>query len=146
MLKKEISYEDFNGEKLTETFYFNLTKPELLELEVSYKNGIEGALKEMLEKDDRSGLLAFFKKTVLHSYGKKSDDGKRFIKTEELTEEFTQTNAYAELYMELLNNSDSAANFISGIVPSDLAEAMKEETVKQKTAELLGSKAPDANL
>lgn len=148
MLKKEMTYKNYDGtEDITETFYFNLSKPDLLELEVSYKDGIEGTLKDFLAKDDKAGLLAFFKKVILLSHGVKSEDGKRFNnKDEKATEEFTQTNAYSDLYMELLNNSDAAAAFVSGIVPSDLAEAMKEETVKQKTAELLGTKAPDANL
>lgn len=140
MLKKTITYEDFNGEKTTETFYFNLSKPELLELEVSYPNGIEGALKEMLANNDQAALLAFFKKIILLAFGQKSADGKRFIKSEQLTEEFTQTNAYAQLYMDLLGDSDAAANFLNGVVPSDLAEAMKKEEVKSKTAELLATR------
>ena len=138
MLKKDITYEDFDGNKVTETFYFNLTKPELLELEASYKEGMENALKKMLAEEDKAALLAYFKKTILAAYGEKSADGKRFIKSEELTTNFTQTNAYAELYMELLSDSESAALFITGIVPSDLAQAVNAEELKQNTAKALG--------
>lgn len=145
MLKRNITYEDFNGDTVTETFYFNLTKPEILELEVSYKEGIEGALKKMLAEEDRAALLELFKKIITSSYGEKSVDGKRFIKSAQLTEEFTQTNAYATLYMELLADSDAAANFINGVVPSDLAaEAQKQETQDKIAAALNLKKKEDA--
>ncbi len=143
MLKKTMTYKNYDDtEDITETFYFNLSKPDLLELEVSYKGGIEGELKRLLANDDEEGLLKFFKKVILMSHGVKSEDGKRFDnKNEQATKEFTQTNAYSDLYMELLKNSDAAAAFINGIVPADLAAAMKEDTVKEKTAEILGTKA-----
>lgn len=145
MLKRNITYEDFNGDTVTETFYFNLTKPEILELEVSYKEGIEGALKKMLAEEDRAALLELFKKIITSSYGEKSVDGKRFIKSAQLTEEFTQTNAYATLYMELLADSDAAANFINGVVPSDLAaEAQKQETQDKIAAALNLKEKEDA--
>lgn len=142
MLKREIKYMNFNDEEVTETFYFNLTKPELLELEFSYKDGIDGLLKKMLADDDVGDLLDFFKKFILLSYGKKSPDGNRFIKDDELTREFTQTNAYAALYMELLESSDKASEFVNGVVPSDLAAQLNTEEMKQKIAKELGIEAP----
>lgn len=140
MLKRNITYDDFNGDTVTESFYFNLTKPELLELEVSFKGGIEAALKEMLAANDQQSLLAFFKRIILMSYGEKSADGKRFIKSEQLTEEFTQTNAYATLYMELLSDSDSASSFINGVVPADLAAEMQKQENQDKIAAALNLK------
>ena len=124
MLKRDITYEDFDGEKVTETFYFNLTKTEIVELEVGYDGGLQAALQRIIKADDRKTLVAEFKKIVLLSYGKKSDDGKRFIKSDELREEFSQTAAYDSLFMELATNDDSAATFIKGIVPKDFAREM----------------------
>lgn len=124
MLKKDITYTDFNGEQQTETFYFNLTKAEALELEVSTKdkNGFSGLLKSIVASEDPYEMLAIFKKIILLAYGVRSDDGKLFIKNEKLRDEFTQHAAFSELYMGFLTNADEATTFINGILPdvSDL--------------------------
>lgn len=121
MLKREIKYEDFDGVEQVDTVYFNLTKSELIEMEVSYENGLEAAIKRITETQDRAGLIAEFKKIILAAYGVKSEDGKRFIKTPELREEFTQSLAYDSLFMELATNDDAAADFIKGIMPREVA-------------------------
>ena len=121
MLKRDITYEDYNGEQVTETFYFNLTKSEIIELEVSYKGGLEGFIQAIIQAEDNKTLVAEFKKIVLLSYGEKTPDGKRFVKNDELREAFSQTAAYDSLFMELAMNDESAANFIKGIIPSDLS-------------------------
>lgn len=121
MLKRDITYEDFNGETLTETFYFNLTKTEIIELEVGYKQGLEETIKAIIKAEDNKSLIAEFKKIVLLAYGIKSEDGRRFIKNDQLREEFSQSAAYDALFMELALNQDSAANFIMGIIPRDLS-------------------------
>lgn len=122
MLKREITYEDYNGETVTDTFYFNLTKTEIIELEVGYEGGLEAAIQKIIEAKDNKNLIAEFKKIVLAAYGKKSEDGKRFIKSETLREEFAQTAAYDALFMELATSEDAAANFINGIIPKDLVQ------------------------
>lgn len=131
MLKRDITYEDFNGNTVTETFYFNMTKTEVIELEVSYEGGLEGILKKIIETEDRKGLIEEFKKIVLLSYGMKSPDGKRFIKNDELREEFSQSAAFDVLFIELATDDDAAAIFVKGILPGDLSkEVAKAEVVE----------------
>jgi hypothetical protein len=120
MLKRDITYEDYNGETVTETFYFNLTKTEIIELEVGYKQGLEETIKAIIAAKDNKSLIAEFKKIVLLAYGVKSEDGRRFIKSEQLREEFSQTAAYDALFIDLASNEDAAANFIMGVIPKDL--------------------------
>jgi hypothetical protein len=129
MLKREITYEDFNGEKATDTFYFNLTKTEIIELEVSYEGGLEAALKRIVATNDSKNLIAEFRRIVLLAYGVKSDDGKRFIKSNELREEFSQTAAYDALFMELATNDEAAATFIKGIIPKDMTQEVAKSEV-----------------
>jgi hypothetical protein len=121
MLKRDITYEDFNGETVTETFYFNLTKTEIIELEVSYKKGLEETIKAIIKAQDNKSLIAEFKQIVLLAYGVKSEDGRRFIKNDQLREEFAQSAAYDALFMEMATNEDAAANFIMGVIPRDLS-------------------------
>jgi hypothetical protein len=121
MLKRNITYTDFNDQTVTETFYFNLSKAELVEMEMSIKGGLGEQIREMIRAEDSPKLIALFKRLVLEAYGVKSDDGKRFIKSEQLREEFTQTNAYSELFMELATNNEAAAIFLNGIIPKDVA-------------------------
>jgi len=125
MLKRDITYEDFNGETVTETFYFNLTKTEIIQLQFGYEGGLEAAIRKIIESEDGKQLIDEFQKIVLASYGVKSEDGKRFIKTEELREEFKQTAAYDQLFMDLATNEDAAADFIKGVVPKDLTEELQ---------------------
>lgn len=133
MLKKVITYEDYNGNSRTETFYFNLNKAELIELE----NGVTGGLTEMVhrisETQSTPEMMKIFKDIIFRSYGEKSDDGKRLIKSKELSEAFSQTDAYNVLFMELFSDADKVAEFIEGILPSDLiAEAQKQGLIDNK--------------
>lgn len=130
MLKREIKYEDFDGNQTSEIFYFNLSKPELIELEVEYKQGFGKILESIVETKDNKELIAKFKQIILMSYGKKSDDGKRFIKSDQLREEFSQSAAYNELFMELATNDNAAVIFLTGVLPKDIAaEVEKAEEV-----------------
>lgn len=132
VLKRDISYEDYNGDKVTETCYFNLTKSEIIELEVGYKGGLQETIQRIIKTQDNKQLIAEFKRLILLAYGVKSDDGRRFIKSDELREEFSQTAAYDSLFMELATNADSAATFITGIVPKDFAKEIEKEEARQK--------------
>ena len=118
MLKKTITYTDYNGVERTEDFYFNLSKAEIMDMEM----GIEGGMVEMINKiiaaKDAPAIIKTFKKLILKAYGEKSADGKRFVKSEELSAAFSQTEAYSDLYMELATNADEAAKFVNGIVPA----------------------------
>lgn len=127
MLKRDITYEDYNGETVTETFYFNLTKTEIVGLEVGYKEGLEAAIKRIVAAEDRAALITEFQKIVLLAYGVKSEDGKRFMKSDQLREEFSQTAAYDSLFMELATNDNAAADFINGVIPRDLSAEIQQD-------------------
>lgn len=120
MLKKTITYTDFNGDETSEDFLFHLSKAELIELEASHKDGLAASMQRIVEADDTKAIIAEFKRIVLLAYGKKSMDGKRFIKNQTLREEFESSEAYSTLFMELVTNTDSAIEFMNGIIPNDL--------------------------
>lgn len=128
MIKKTIKYVDFNGIEREEDYYFNLTKAEIAEMELSVDGGLAEKVKKIVAAKDMPTLVKIFKDLVLRSYGVKSDDGRRFIKSEQLRNEFTQTEAYSELFMELSTNADAAVAFVNGIVPKDI-ESGKTELV-----------------
>lgn len=126
MLKKTISYTDYDGNKREEDFYFNLNKAELAEMELSTTGGIQNYINRIVAAQDTATLVKIFKELILKAYGQKSLDGKRFIKNDELRDEFVQTEAYSTLFMELAFDDKAAAAFINGIIPSDLAEKVAE--------------------
>lgn len=128
MLKKTITFEDFNGQTITEDFYFNLTKAELVELEVSEKEGFAEALSKIVQSEDGKMIVSHFKKIILLAYGKKSADGRQFIKNEQLREEFVQTEAYSQLFMELATDAEKAAAFVNGVVPSSMVNDIQAAT------------------
>lgn len=137
MLKKTITYDDYNGEKQTEDFYFNLTKAELVELELSAgKKGFAEQLQEIVKTEDGKMIIDQFKKIIMQAYGQKSEDGRRFIKSKELCDEFAQHAAFSELFVELATDADAASAFINGIVPaamaSEIAEAAKNVDAEKK--------------
>lgn len=132
MLKKTITYTDYNGTERTEDFYFNLSKAELAEMELEIPGGMTEMLKRITAAQDTPSLVKIFKDLILRSYGVKSDDGKRFIKSQQLRDEFSQTEAYSELFMALSTDANAASEFINGIVPADVA---KESAKKRKEIE-----------
>lgn len=117
MLKKTITYTDYNGTERTEDFYFNMTMPELMELELSIPGGYSGMLQSIVDADDQATILKIFKEIIFKAYGEKSEDGRRFIKSEELSQAFSQTEAYVKLYMDFSTNAEAASEFINGIIP-----------------------------
>jgi len=126
MLKKTMTYVDYNGTERTEDFYFNLSKAEVMEMEMSTTGGLAEMIQRIVAAKDAPAIIKIFKELVLKAYGVKSPDGKRFIKSEALKEEFSQTEAYSNLFMELATDADAAAKFVNGIVPSDVQSAMKK--------------------
>ncbi len=126
MLKKTIEFEDYNGLQITEDFYFNLTKAELVELQMSSKDGFAETLQKIIASSDGQQIIDHFKKIILMAYGVKSDDGRRFVKTQELRDEFSQTEAYSTLFIELATSSDAAAAFINGVIPTGMAQEAQE--------------------
>lgn len=119
MLKKTITYTDYNGVERKEDKYFNLSKAELMEMEMSTPGGFATMIRKIVDAQDAPSIVKIFKDLVLKAYGEKSPDGKRFIKSEELSTAFAQTEAYSVLFMELVTDADAAAAFVNGIVPVD---------------------------
>lgn len=117
MLKKTITYTDYNDVERTEDFYFNLTKAEIMEMEMSTSGGLGEMINKIVAAQDAPSIIKIFKDLVLKAYGQKSPDGRRFIKSEELRREFEQTEAYSQLFMELATNADEASAFVNGIIP-----------------------------
>lgn len=122
MLKKRIKYTDYDGNEREEDFYFNLSKAELVELELTTEGGLEQMIQKITDTRDMPKLIELFKRLILMSYGEKSENGKRFIKSKELSDAFAQTEAYSELFMELATDDKAASEFVNGIVPQGLAE------------------------
>lgn len=126
MLKKTITFEDFEGNKRTEDFYFNLSKAELAEMQMSRQGGFTDWIQKVIDARDNTTLFATIKDFVLKSVGVKSPDGRRFIKNDEIRTEFEQTDAFSELMMELMGNETAFSTFCQGIVPKDISGKMSE--------------------
>lgn len=123
MLKKTITYTDYNGLERTENFYFNLTETEIMEMEVGTVGGLAEMITKVVEAKDAPAIMKTFKDLLLKAYGEKSLDGKRFEKKNgQLAEAFAETEAYSILFMELVTNAEKAAEFINGIVPANLQQ------------------------
>ena len=125
MLKKHVVYTDYNGNERKEDFYFNLTKAEIMEMEMSTSGGLTEMIQQVVASQDAPTIVKIFKDLVLRSYGQKSLDGKRFIKNAQIREEFEQTEAYSQIFMELATDADAAAKFVNGVMPADLANQQK---------------------
>ena len=117
MLKKTITYIDYNDTERTETHYFDLNEVEAAEMELSVEGGMSKKLEAIAKSEDKAAMFKFFKELVAKSYGIKSEDGRRFIKSEQISEEFTQTRAYSKLIMELAQDGDKLAAFFNGVMP-----------------------------
>lgn len=122
MIKETITYTDYNGNERTEDFWFHLSKAELTKMELSTTGGLSEYLKRIIDAQDGKTLVTIFEDLILKSYGEKSADGKRFIKSKELSEAFKQTEAYSNFFMKLATDDEAAIKFINGVVPADLSE------------------------
>jgi len=135
MLKKRISFTDYNGSERVENFYFNLNDSELMEMELGKTGGFLEYIDKVIGAQDVPALIHLFKDLIIKSYGVKSDDGRRFIKTPELTNEFQQTEAFSKLYLELATDSKAASDFVNGIVSKPMNDVKKMDTSKLKQYE-----------
>lgn len=126
MIKKTITYTDYDGNERTEDFYFNLSKPELIEMQTSEAGGLEKKIEKISKEQDIKKIIELMKDIIQKSYGIKSEDGKRFIKNQEILDEFMQSEAYSELFMSLATDEKIASEFIEGILPKGLAEEAKK--------------------
>jgi len=129
MYKTEITYEDFDGNEITDTFYFNLSKAELLELEMEYPEGYQVYLRRLLDSGNRKGMIATFKDIIAKSYGERSDDGKRFVKSPEISSAFMTSEAYSVLFMKMCTEEDYAKKFITAVMPREISAAVEKENM-----------------
>ena len=123
MLKETLKYVDYNGVERNEDFYFNLTKAEIMEMELSTAGGLTEMINKIVATQDAPAIIKVFKELILKAYGEKSPDGKRFIKSEEISAGFSQTEAYSDLFMRLATDTEYASKFVNGIVPKDFGDA-----------------------
>jgi len=131
MLKKKVTYTDYNGVERTEDFYFNLTKAEITEMELSTAGGFAEMLQKVVAAQDGPTIIKVFKDLVLKAYGEKSADGKRFVKSDEISTAFSQTEAYSQIFMELATDSKAAADFVNAIIPADMAKEVAKKAAEQ---------------
>lgn len=132
MYVKKITYTDFDGNKNTEDFYFNLTETELTRLNASYPGGLSYHINKIIRTGDNLKIMPLFEDIILSAYGEKSSDGKRFIKSDILKEEFKQTMAYDTLMVELLKDETGSAaiGFILNVLPKDTADKVRADMAK----------------
>jgi hypothetical protein len=129
MFRHTVKYTDFNDKAREETFEFNLTKEEIMSMELGVDGGFSELLKRMSELQNIPKLLEYFKQFVLKAYGERSGDGRSFIKVRDgkkLAEDFVQTAAFSEMFIDLFSDSKKAAKFMNGLVPQDL----RDEVIK----------------
>lgn len=158
MFVHTIDYTDFNGNPKSKTLYFNLTKAELTELEMSEKDGFAEYFQRLADEKDNKKILEIFKNIVKMAYGRKSPDGERFIKNEEEYVAFTETEAYSEFLMKMFTDPEFGAEFVYGAIPKGLADEMRknengpkagltpEEARRRSEALLQGYKKPDLKI
>lgn len=127
MIKQTITYEDYNGVERTEDFYFNLSEAEIMEMELGTSGGFSEMMTTIVAANDTPTIMKTFKELILKAYGEKSQDGRRFIKSEEISEAFSQTEAYSKLYMELATDTEKAIAFSNGIMPKELMAKVEKE-------------------
>lgn len=127
MIKKTVTYTDFDGNERTEDFYFHLTEQELTEWELSVDGGLSGALSRVINTEDNKKLVEIFKNLLVKSYGVKTPDGRGFIKNQEVLDNFIYTQAFSDIYMELATDDKAASEFVNGVIPASLADKARAE-------------------
>lgn len=135
MIKKNITYVDFDGEERTDAFYFNLSKAELMDIELDYGGNMSAAMNTMLEKRDLQGVLRLLGKLVRKAYGEKSGDGRRFLKNQEVEDSFATTDAYSNLLIELVNDEQKLRAFVTGVIPADVRNEVEKKMAEAPAEE-----------
>lgn len=131
MIKKTMTYTDYNGNERTEDFYFHLNKAEIMRMEMSTSGGLAERIQRIVAAQDQPAIIAVFEDLIQKSFGVKTPDGKGFLKRPEDLEAFVATEAYSDLFMELATNADAASEFVNGIVPADLAKQAEAQAAKK---------------
>lgn len=126
MITKTVTYKDLNGNERTEKFYFHFYESEIMEMELSVEGGFADRIQKIIDAKDQPSLIRVVKKFVIDAYGVKSDDGKRFIKNDEVRDAFVQNPAYSKIFMELVLDDKVASEFVKGVVPADMTDRVKQ--------------------
>ena len=135
MLKKTVTYTDYNGVERTEAFYFHYNEAEILDMEMSTEGGFAERIQKIIDAKDQVSLMQVIKKFVIDAYGVKSEDGKRFIKNDTVRTEFLESPAYSQIWMELVMDDEIAADFINNVIPSGMKEKL-EGLIKAREAKI----------
>lgn len=125
MLKKTMQTVDFGGTERTETYYFNLTKAEIMEMQLGTEGGFVEMIHRIVDAKSQLELAEMFKKIICKSYGVLSPDGRKFIKNQAVLDDFMATQAFSDLYMELVGDDNKATAFFEGIMPEDMKNEEK---------------------
>lgn len=131
MLAKTIEYTDYNGVDRKETFYFNLNETELTSMDLDNNGDLAGLLQRIIDAKDTAKIVECFKEIIHKSYGVKSEDGRRFIKNQQVLDEFIQTEAYNKLFMELATDDKAGAAFVNGIIPKSIQGEVAKQIAEQ---------------
>ena len=135
MYRKVVTFENYDGEQREMEVYCALTEAEVVELEVSWDGGLKGVLEKIIQEKDQKRMVEMIKMLITKSYGKKSIDGNKFIKNQEVLDDFMQTPAYSELFMLLSTDADEASAFVNGIIPKKLTARLEALEKSGKIAE-----------
>lgn len=133
MISKTMTFTDYNGVERTETHYFHLTKAELMKMEMSTHGGYAEMIERIVQAKDAPAIMATFEELIHKSYGVKTPDGRGFVKRKEDLDAFVQTEAYSDLFMELLTDTDYAIKFFNGVMPADVAQQAAAQNLQLLT-------------
>jgi hypothetical protein len=125
MLKKTVTFEDLDGNEVTEDFYFHLSKADIIEMEASEQGGMAQHLAAMIATNDNGQILSAVKLILERTVGRRSEDGRRFERSKEITEAFMQSDAYSVVFMDLVTDAAKAAEFFKGVIPAQAAAKLE---------------------
>lgn len=131
MIKKTITYTDYNGEERTETFYFHYTEAEILDMEMSEEGSFADRIQRIIDAKDTTALMKLIKKFVIDAYGVKSEDGRRFIKNDEVKAAFLESPAYSDIFMDMVTDDKLAAEFVNGVIPNTMKDRVAKLALKK---------------
>lgn len=145
MIQRTLTYTDYNGETRTENFYFNLTAAEITRLNFQKKGGLKGIIEKIIKTDDTGRMFALFEEIIQLAYGERSEDGRQFVKSRELSRAFSQTPAYSDLIIGFITDPDMATDFLNELIPADLANGADREKAAEEVKKLADA-VPDVSL
>lgn len=126
MYKTTVTYTDYDDVQRTEDLYFNLTTAELIKMENSIAGGLQKRIEIMMQRHDVPTIMQTMEDLIKQAYGQKSMDGRKFVKSDEIYDDFLQSGAYNEFYMGVITDEKKSSEFLDGIIPSDIKEKVKE--------------------